>query len=1023
MTEPNPFSTSNAPQHNLVSKITNNPDMIGYPYEVQVDLVDIDTGYMRQIGATYAHVEQQYLDYLGDIENPVQQEYVVQIGDNVNRTQDIYVDTLHWKHLDPVPGGGGGGFEIVGGTGITVGYDGNTYTISSLIEPGFGIGLTLDNNYWKIDNTGVLSVSGSTGLSVSGTTGNVTVKNTGVLSVSGTTGISVSGTTGAVTIQNTGVLGVSGGTGIKVTSSSSGNYIFSVSGITGIAAGSNIFIDNSNPQFPQINSSGGSTGSPGLTGPLGDIVYTTPVGLESTSKIRYDTGAQTLTVPTTVVSSAGHTGSIIFETFGEQSRIIPSHVLHVSSIENVDTLTVDINKQFVGINKSPTVELDVEGQAVIQYVGLEAVTGGTGVSGSCVLNAGQTYNIQIWGGGAAGNSGAGGAGGYLEIVSFPSIAGGTLAWSQGHGGAGGGGNSVNVTYNGTPIFIVPGGGAGTSAGTSGAAAGESQGYPRPEGGVNPDIPYTTSYARYNDIQNWNLTTTAAKTLNGAGFDGGTIYGTTGVISDFCTFTFPNGGTFVTQNNVSTYYAYTGPLTINSGGIIFSGATFQATGTDNLLIPNGTTFTCATGGAFGGTGTGVASYYGLPPTNLTPAFDNSIIRTGTTGITASAGDIYWSTGVSGSTFNVGSNPNYVGITWIFSGTHTIIVSDNGHIVTCETGVSFQFPGNLPHVTNSVIQTSGSVNVPVGTPINVAERDFYTYGATANGGTGSTYGGGGYTGGGSPALIPEGVLVPYGVTGTVVGTTYNNYAGGAGGNWYIAPSYTGTTAAGFETNPYENRYFPGNSYATGTIGSTLGTPGYLLVQKIDPNNPDPALTVDGWLNVTGGSTIAKTATFNGQIVANAGITGTTATFSGALLANGGLTGTTATFSGALLANGGITGTSAYFNAITLYGINPMNPSYSFPVYASRAFYVTLPIGQTRIEITNELLHPPSSFRWWSITATPYLLDAITNYTIPTSVWITSNNSINRGFWLNATPADPIRERYFSVIAVDPFNNVPF
>jgi hypothetical protein len=605
-------------------------------------------------------------------------------------------------------------------------------------------------------------------------------------------------------------------------------------------------------------------------------VYTTPVGLESTTFVNYDDGSKTLQVPTLEVTSAGYTGSISFKTFGDQSRIIPNDILHISSIENVDTLTVDINEQFVGINKYPTVALDVEGQAVIQYVGLGDVTGGTGVSGSCVLDAGQTYSIQVWGGGGAGNSGAGGGGGYVEIVSFPSNAGGTLAWTQGYGGAGGGGNSVNVTYNGTPVLIVPGGGAGTSAGTSGAAAGESQGFPRPEGGVNPDVPYTNSFARYNDIQNWNLTTTNAKTLNGAEFDGGTIYGTSGVISNFCSFMFTNGGTFVTTNNVSTYYADIGPLTINSGGIIFTGATFQATGTDNLLIPNGTTFTCGTSGPFGGTGTGVASYYGLPPANTTPEFDNSIIRSGTTGITAGVGDVLWITGVSGSTFNVGNNPSYVGITWIFSGPHTIVVSDGGTEVTCFDGVSFQFPGNLPAVTNSVIQTAGSVIVPTGTPINVAERDFYSYGATASGGTGSTYGGGGYTGGGSPALIPEGVLP--GVTGTVIGTTFNNYAGGAGGNWYIAPGYTGTTAGGFETNPYENGDFPGNSFATGTIGSAVGTPGYVLVQKNDPNSTKPALKVDGWLEVTGGSTVAKTATFNGQIVANGGITGTTGFYTG-------------------------------------------------------------------------------------------------------------------------------------------------
>jgi len=70
---------------------------------------------------------------------------------------------------------------------------------------GNGINITTDDasDVLTITNTGVTTLAGSTGISVSGSTGSVTLSNTGVTSLTGGSGISVDSSTGSVTITNT----------------------------------------------------------------------------------------------------------------------------------------------------------------------------------------------------------------------------------------------------------------------------------------------------------------------------------------------------------------------------------------------------------------------------------------------------------------------------------------------------------------------------------------------------------------------------------------------------------------------------------------------------------------------------------------------------------------------------------------------------------------------------------------------------------------------------------------------------
>ena len=94
---------------------------------------------------------------------------------------------------------------------------------------GSGIAMTVNSSgdSIEIDNTGILSVSASSGISVSTVSGAATVTNTGVRSLTSTTalpsgrtagsGINISGSTGdAIRVTNTGIISVSSGVGITV---------------------------------------------------------------------------------------------------------------------------------------------------------------------------------------------------------------------------------------------------------------------------------------------------------------------------------------------------------------------------------------------------------------------------------------------------------------------------------------------------------------------------------------------------------------------------------------------------------------------------------------------------------------------------------------------------------------------------------------------------------------------------------------------------------------------------------------
>jgi hypothetical protein len=87
---------------------------------------------------------------------------------------------------------------------------------------GTGISVSTSSGNLTITNTGLLSGTAGTGISVSTSSGNLTITNSGVTSNVAGTGISISGATGAVTITNSGVTSITAGSGISISGATGG---------------------------------------------------------------------------------------------------------------------------------------------------------------------------------------------------------------------------------------------------------------------------------------------------------------------------------------------------------------------------------------------------------------------------------------------------------------------------------------------------------------------------------------------------------------------------------------------------------------------------------------------------------------------------------------------------------------------------------------------------------------------------------------------------------------------------------
>lgn len=924
MSQPNPFSRANAQEHNLVSKLIN-PPLLGAPFQAVVDLVDIHTAYALQIGSETEPVQLEYVKQIGDPDYPSQELYVKQIGIAEAPTEQIYVDnigdtgvsgngyfnelvvgTLYCTDIRPPPSGGTGGKDVVGGTGIRVDETSTAYTVSSLISGGTGIGVNIVDNGYQISNTQRF-IQGPGINIVKGLTGDIyTVSSTCVQSVTSTptSGIAIDNSDPLNPKVSTYALtGVNGGPGIFVSSGSSPQVpLISATGVYRVQAGSGISITG-DPQNPVITSTGGGGTGGNPVGPTGQIPYFTPSGLTSVASVNYD-GTQ-VNVPALHISTSPANASLYLEASGVTSTIysgMPNsgNILNISdlrgygtgrSIVSPPTMTIDTLNGTVGIgNSGPTYSLDVNGNARIVYDGttsLTDVTGGSGATGSCQLSAGSTYTIFGWGGGGAGNGGAGGAGGYSEVTFNTGVTGATLYWDQRYGGALGGGDALVCWIDGGATFLyVPGGGAGITGGT-GAAAGEPQALPIREGGVSSTAVGVGAVASCTLGTPWKYSTSSSIVLNpdysfsggevgisgGTFTSGGNIYGTVSTIPAGATgiVTFSQAAVLQTVDITTgtTYYLANDSTTLINiqGTFVFSGVTFQSNA-GSLSIPDNTPIQ-VTNLLTGTTGAGSAIFNNWPNNSNTPEFVGVSVNLAN-GLPVGSGEVTLITPPQGITFT----SDQIGLNWFFASSNLVETEEN-RVITIGGGSTLIFPGFLTGITGSTISTTGQLFLPTGTELDVASREFTSYGASPSGSQAINYGGGGYTGGGEPALVvsvPSVRRIP--LFGNVldfidpIGPPSNRLAGGGAGSWYIGSGVSGVTYGGYGIYSYTNEY---GGYGDGSTGSSK-TPGFLIIKQLNTlATPNPALLVQGYLTVTGGATFGKT------------VYGTTGQFSGNVIAN--------------------------------------------------------------------------------------------------------------------------------------------
>lgn len=115
--------------------------------------------------------------------------------------------------------------------------DEGTDTLTLAFGTGVSIATNATTDTITFTNTGVTSVTGSTGISTSASSGAITLSNTGVTSIIAGFGMSINAATGAVTVTNQGLAGLDAGIGITLSARDP---------LTGT-----VTVSNSSPNVPQ----------------------------------------------------------------------------------------------------------------------------------------------------------------------------------------------------------------------------------------------------------------------------------------------------------------------------------------------------------------------------------------------------------------------------------------------------------------------------------------------------------------------------------------------------------------------------------------------------------------------------------------------------------------------------------------------------------------------------------------------------------------------------------------------------
>lgn len=258
---------------------------------------------------------------------------------------------------------------------------------------------------------GVTSLTAGTGVSVSASTGAVTVANTGVTSAVAGTGIGVSGATGAVTFTNSGVTSIVAGSGITVSGATGAVTVNASAG----GINSQVFTSSGTFTIPSGVTKLKMTIVGGGGNGRGGSAYVNGGGGGGGAAIKYLAGITPGNTLTVTVGAAAGTSSVAS---GTQS-------ITTVSATGGSTPTVDTTAGIGGVGSNGDLNLKGSG-------------GGSGMVSIDISPCGSAYAMSgnggssIFGGGAPNRSdaGAGSAGGNY---------GGGGSGSQGLGGTASGG--------------------------------------------------------------------------------------------------------------------------------------------------------------------------------------------------------------------------------------------------------------------------------------------------------------------------------------------------------------------------------------------------------------------------------------------------------------------------------------------------------------------------------------------------------------------------------------------------------
>ena len=235
---------------------------------------------------------------------------------------------------------------VIGGT-TPLAITGTTITATSFV----GSGASLTNV--------VNSATAGTGISVSASTGAVTITNTApdqTVSIASGTGISATGTYPAFTVTNTGVTSAVAGTGISVSSGTGAVTVTNTAPdqTVAISSGTGISVTGTYPNFTVTNTSPSSGGT--VTSVAALTLGTSGTDLSSTVANGTTTPVITLQVPTASATNRGALSSADWTTFNGKANAFTYTTNYIPFGQGTTTPNQSANLTFDGTTQSAPVQ-------------------------------------------------------------------------------------------------------------------------------------------------------------------------------------------------------------------------------------------------------------------------------------------------------------------------------------------------------------------------------------------------------------------------------------------------------------------------------------------------------------------------------------------------------------------------------------------------------------------------------------------------------------------------------------------